>query len=102
MPRGHALCTKRWPVLDCYGTSRSKPTVVSPTLKVGPAATHLDCGIRGQDFRLSLAHNTTASLERPMRLGTAFPFHLVVPTGLSVLHICCRVAFHMQIHDSVE
>lgn len=35
-----------------------------------------------------------------MQLGTASPLHLMIPMDLSVLHIHCRVAFHVQIHDS--
>jgi hypothetical protein len=48
-------------------SSSAKPTVGSQTLKVGPAVTRIDCGIRGQDSHPSLAHNSSACLECPIR-----------------------------------
>lgn len=101
MPRDYSLPPSDGPVSDDHGTSSAKPTGGSQTLKVGPAATRTDCGIRGQDFDVTLAHNSSACLDCPVQEGTDFPNHLVVPIRLSVPHICCRVAFHMQIHDWV-
>src|SRR5512146_261016 len=100
MPRNHSFPPSDGPVSDYHGMSSAKPTVGSRTLKVAPAATRIDCGIRGQNFHHTLAHNSSVCLECPIQEGTNFPIHLVVPIVLSVSHIRCRVAFHMQIHDS--
>ena len=66
---------------------------------MGPAAMYLDCGIRGQEVRLSLVQNTTVSHEAIAQQSTDSLRRLMVSTDLSMSHIRCAMAFHMQIHD---
>jgi len=60
---------------------------------------YLDCGTSGQEVRLSLAQNTTVSHEAIAQQSTDSPRRLMISTDLSMSHIRCRMAFHMQIHD---
>jgi hypothetical protein len=37
--------------------------IIRPMSELDPAALHVDCGIRGQDIRLIVTNNSTASLR---------------------------------------
>lgn len=60
---------------------------------VGPAALHANCRIRGQDLRLVVSNNTTASLgvvracgytlSRPSMVSAELiPLHILLPCGI--------------------
>jgi hypothetical protein len=61
--------------------------VIRPMSKLDPAALHVDCGIRGQDLRLVVTNNTTASLEVVHACGSTLSRLSRVSTDLISLRI---------------
>jgi hypothetical protein len=80
------------------GRSLFKADITMSTLKVGPAALHVVCGIRGQDLRLVVTNNTTASwgvvharddcLSRPSRVSAELiPLRILLLYGIVRAHL---------------
>ena len=73
--------------------------VIRSMSKLGPAALHVNCGIRGQDLRLVVTNNTTVSLgvvhvcgstlSRPSMVSAELiPLRILLPCGI----ICADLA----------
>jgi len=81
--------------------------VIRPMSMPGPAALHVDCGIRGQDLPLVVTNNTPTSLEvvhpcgytlsRPsMDSAGLIPLRILLPCGIVRAHLASCGAVRLK------
>ena len=80
----------------------SELTVIRPMPMLGPAALHVNCGIRGQDLRLIVTNNTIASLGVVHLCGSTPRVHPGLRQNWFPYASFCHVALYVQIWHPVR